>query len=392
MRKRSNKSIDVKVIFDRKHTATTSSASKRRLGSVSIQVYYDKRKVFFQTGVKVYSDQFRNGRVYNTAQQGLLNERIKIILDSIENYINDTLKNDIPFKLDALRDYMNSVSPNDDLSFLDFMEKSINSRDIAESTRNVHLCVFRKLKTWGKIKSFKDINADNVAAWHNEAIKTSNKAKFNVSYDRILKVYIRLALKRNLITNDPYKQWSIPKYIPAQSHRSISIEDLRKIENIDLKKAISNKVRDLFLFQANTGLSYIDTQNFDSNRIRKSKGRRSYQNTRVKTNEIFYIPLNDAAERILKRYGGMPPKIILNTYNGDLRKIAKKAGVKLPISSHWARHTFAMICLNNGMPIEVLATIMGHSNIKTTQIYAKIKQSTIDREFDKVMNNIEKGG
>lgn len=389
MRKRTNKSIDVKVIFDRRHTATKSFAQNRHRGAVYIQVYYDKRKALFPTGVKVYSNQFRNGRVYNTAQEGVLNERIKIILDVIENYINDTLKNGITFKLDALRGYMSSITPDDDSSFLVFMEKAIRTRDIAESTRYIHLCIFRRLKAWGKIKSFKDINTDNVIAWHNKAVKNTIKAKFNIGYDKVLKTYIRLALKRGFITEDPYRQWSIPRYVPAQSHRSITLDDLRKIEGLRINTRLKSKARDLFLFQANTGLSYVDTQNFDVDRIKNKKSKPSYQNTRVKTAEAFYVPLNTTARRILGKYGGMPPKLDLAIYDRALKSIAKEADIKLPISSHWARHTFAMICLNNGMPIEVLASILGHTDIKTTQIYAKINQSTIDKEFSKVMEALE---
>lgn len=390
MRRKRKKTVEVSIVFDRKHTSTKSTAKDRKLGSVSVSVYYDRRKVLFPTGVRVYTDQFKNGRVYNNGQQGLYNERIHLVQTAIEDYINNVYKNGTTFSLDALKDYMSDSYLGNDNAFLDFMEKSIDSRDIADSTRLKHCNVFRRLKDWGHIRSFKDVTVDNVIAWHQEAVKAAEKATFTVNYDRVLRIYVRLAYSKGLIKENPYVKWKVPKYIPAQTHRSISLSDLTKIEKVDLDKKFEIVSRDLFLFQANTGLAYVDTQNFNIDELRRNKGRIAYQNKRVKTYERFYIPLNEKAKSILKKYDGVPPKIGLEAYNVNLKKVARKAGVTLPISSHWARHTFAMICLNHGMSIEVLAAILGHSDIKTTQIYAQMQQNTVDNAFDEVMRNIDK--
>lgn len=390
MRKR-KKSIDVKVVFDRKHTATKSQAKDRRQGSVYVEVYYDRRRAYFPTGARVFTDQFKNGRVYNHAQQGLLNERIKLTADAIEDYINNVYKNGGAFSLDMLKEYMSDAFVGNDNSFLDFMEKSIELRNTSENTKDKHRQIYRRLKDWGRIRSFKDITVENVMAWHQEAVRAAVKSAFTVNYDRVLRIYVRLAVQKDLVKENPYKKWKVPKYVPAQTHRSITLDDLRLIEDVPLAKKFEIASRDLFVFQANTGMSYVDTQNFDLDELRRNRGRVAYQNNRVKTYEHFYIPLNGKAKSILKKYGGLPPKIGLEAYNMNLKSVAKQAGVTLPISSHWARHTFAMICVNNGMSIFTLSKLLGHSNVATTEIYAKLSQKTVDDEFDRVMRNVNMG-
>ena len=392
MRRKRKKIVEVSIIYDRKHTATKSTSKVRKAAPVSVSVYYDKRRVLFPTGVKVYTDQFKNGRVYNHGQQGLYNERIRLVQTTIEDYINNVYKKGGSFNIDLLKDYMSDSAVGDECSFLDFMEKSIDVRNIAEGTRDKHRNVFRRLKEWGRIKTFNDVTVDNVIAWHEEAIKAANKATFSVNYDRVLRIYVRLAYSKGLIKNNPYVKWKIPKYTPAQTHRSISLTDLEEIEDVVLDRKYEILARDLFVFQANTGLSYVDTQTFNKDELTRNGGRLGYQNKRGKTDERFYIPLNKKAKEILKKYGGMPPAIGLEAYNANLKKVAKRAGVSVPISSHWARHTFAMICLNHGMSIEVLAAILGHSDIKTTQIYARLRQDTINNAFYKVMGDLEKEG
>lgn len=390
MRKR-HKSIDIKVGFDRRHVATKSTAKNRHSAPIYIEVYYDRRRVYFTTGIKVFADQFKNGRIYNHGQQGIYNERIKLLVGTVEDYVNEVLKKGTTFNMDMLKEYMGDVSVGNDNSFLDFMEKSIDERGVAESTKDKHRNVFLRLKEWGHIRSFKDVTVDNVAAWHNEAVKAATKAAFTVNYDRVLRIYVRLAYSKGLVKENPYARWKVPKYTPAQTHRSITIDDLSKISKVELDKKFEVMARDLFVFQANTGLAYVDTQNFNVDELLRNKGRLAYQNSRVKTAEPFYIPLNDTAKAILYKYGGKPPMLGLEAYNVNIKRVAKKAGVNAPVSSHWARHTFAMVCLNNGMSYEVLAAILGHSDIRTTMIYAHLNQEAVDKAFDDVMDKI-KGG
>lgn len=391
MARKRNKAVDVRVVFDRKHLATKATAKNRKLGLVQIEVYYDAKRVYYSTGVKVYSDQFRNGRVYNHGQQGAYNERIKLFTDTIENYVNDTLKREGRFDMDRFKSFMqNSLSKFDSKApFLDFIERMIAERDVSPRTKKGHYETLGLLRKWGVIRHFEDITVDNVMLWHKESVKAAVKGAFAVNRDRMLRIYIRLAYKMHLIQHNPYDEWNIPVYTPIDTHRYITLEDVDKIRHLELENKNDIMARDLFLFQCNTGLSFIDTQDFDDTGLLKSGGRMSYHDKRIKTAKRFYVPLSEEARDILKRYGGEPPKMPPRTYNTHIGIVGKLAGLKVTLTSHWARHTFAMICLNNGMSIEVLAKILGHAKITTTQIYGKMLEKTVDREFDRVMEKLK---
>ena len=76
----------------------------------------------------------------------------------------------------------------------------------------------------------------------------------------------------------------------------------------------------------------------------------------------------------------------MHVYNRNLQAIQYRAGIETHISSHVARHSFATVCLNNNIPIEVVKEFLGHKDIKTTAIYAKILDKTVNKEFDKLKN------
>lgn len=383
------KMVSVKVVFDRKHVSTKSHAKERRTGPIAIEVYYDTRRVYLQTGVKVYSDQFKNGRVYNHAQQVALNERIRMTIDEAESYINGILKSGKSFDMDAFKTYI-SVSRRDGNgdTFLNFVEDQIEAQDNRESTKAKHRQILRFLRKWGHIRTFEDLTVENIAAWHQEAVSASKIGSYSINRDRVLRKYTRLAYRMNLISADPYDKWVAPPYSPVDTYRYISLTELDKIRKLTLEKPKENAARDLFLFQANTGLAYIDTQAFDHNRIINTGSMMAYDGMRVKTSRPFYVPLTKEAVEILDRYGGAPPKLTDSAYRHILYKIGRMAGLSERLSSHKARHTFAVMCINKGMPIEILSKILGHTNIKTTQIYGKILKSSIDTAFKKIMGDL----
>jgi len=113
---------------------------------------------------------------------------------------------------------------------------------------------------------------------------------------------------------------------------------------------------------------------------------------RKKTDEDYYIVLLSPALAILKKYGYKLPLISNVRYNYYLKVVAQFAKIDKPLTTHMARHTFAVFALNHGIKIEVLAKMMGHTDIKTTQIYAKILDSSVEAGFDVLEKSLNKSG
>lgn len=144
------------------------------------------------------------------------------------------------------------------------------------------------------------------------------------------------------------------------------------------------KARDLFIFQMFTGLAYADMQAFDISAYKKVDGKWRIIGSRIKTGQPFVNQLLPPAVEVLERYGMTIPRMTNQVYNRELKLVGKAAGITYPLHSHLARHTFATYMLRNGVKIENLAKMLGHTNIKQTQRYAKVLAESVHEDFDKI--------
>lgn len=157
----------------------------------------------------------------------------------------------------------------------------------------------------------------------------------------------------------------------------------------------------LIVFYRFTGLAYVDVANLTQENIRKSfDGKLWIITKRQKTNTDVNVPLLDIPKMILKKYKGKLPNgkvlpVISNQkLNAYLKEIADVCGIKKNLTFHLARHTFATTTtLAKGVPIETVSKMLGHTNIETTQIYARITNNKIGNDMqglDKKFIGIEK--
>lgn len=169
-----------------------------------------------------------------------------------------------------------------------------------------------------------------------------------------------------------------------------------------LKKVFPSKrleqVRDIFIFSCLTGLAYIDVKNLRNEHIRTSfDGRQWIMTRRQKTDTIVNVPLLKIPQAILKKYEGKLPNGLLlpvtsnQKLNSYLKEIADICGIDKKITFHLARHTFATtMTLSKGVPIETVSKMLGHTNIKTTQIYARITNDKISRDMQMLDGKLDK--
>lgn len=374
------KIANTRIVFDRHNTA-----SKKVSAPVYIEVTFDKVRNFYNTGIKVRKDQFRNDRVCNCGQQVEYNKTIDIVRSKIVDYINTKLEGGEGFTLAGLKEYMsnNSIVGRKD-AFLSFMYQRIYERKITEGTRKGHLSVYHILKRWGRIKDFSDITQGNILLWNELSITNAIKTKSIYNYHKVLKLYIREAKLFGHVKENPYDVLHF-KRSESSDRRFLSPEELDRFKAVRLTEPPLVKARDCFLFQCYTGLAYVDMRSFDFESMAKEvDGAYRVRNDRVKTGNKYNITLLPQAMDVLEKYDFHLPVQEMHVYNRNLQAIQYRAGIETHISSHVARHSFATICLNNNIPIEVVKEFLGHKDIKTTAIYAKILDKTVNKEFDKL--------
>lgn len=368
-----------RIVFDRHKKAT-----KKVAASIYIEVSYDRVRNFYNTGVKVCSHQFKDGMVINCGQMAEYQARINDVRSTIENYINEKMKAKETFSLDNLKKFMENRVFGAKDSFLKFMYARIFERPIAESTRRAHISIYNTLKHWGHIRQFCDITEANLKLWDDLSHKNAQKAKSVWNYHKILKIYVREAKRFGYIRENPYDNMKF-KRDNTPGHRFITTEELDKIKALRLTDKALIDARLCFLFQCYTSLSYSDMRLFDMSQVKKVDGKMRLRSLRVKTNEMYNITLMKTAVSLLEECNYVLPIQDLHFYNRNLQAIQFRAGINTRLTSHVGRHTFATsIALKHKMPIEVLQKVMGHESIKTTQIYAKVLQESVDAEFDRL--------
>lgn len=378
----------IKVVFDRKNVAT-----KTKEGLVQIEIYHEKVRRFVSTGVKVYSDQW-DKKVYvrNRKDALLLNEQITETLNKIRDTANEVVKTSGDFFMDKFEALFKIDKAKTD-SFLDFMREKIDERmrkgEITKSTAMQHMVSYYDLMEFGLIQTFQDLNQSNIAKYEIWINNRGRRDTTQYNFIKRLKVYVTIAKQYGHIKENPFEGRKYSKG-KSKGRKYLTEEELHALKECELNDTLS-KVRDSFLFMCYTSLAYSDAIKFDFKRdVVEKNGKFMFQDTRQKTDEEYFIVLIPPAIELLKKYDYKIPFFANQRMNDYLKVIAQYANIKKPISTHYARHTAACLALNNGVRIETVSRMLGHSNIKTTQIYAKMLTEEVEKAYEQVQSVWEK--
>jgi integrase len=197
----------------------------------------------------------------------------------------------------------------------------------------------------------------------------------------------KTALHRNLISHPPFFGYKLER--PSFQIRSLTANELNKLVTVSITDSKANFVRDLFVFSCFTGISYIDLKNLTWKEIvSEEDGSRWISKTRQKTGITFNVKLLDIPMQIIEKYRDLAsenfvfavPNLI--TINLTLKKIARLCGIDKTLSFHMSRHTFAtQVCLSQGVPIESVSRMLGHTDIATTQRYAHVNNEKLGNDM-----------
>ncbi|MEH6747951.1 MAG: site-specific integrase [Maribacter arcticus] len=212
---------------------------------------------------------------------------------------------------------------------------------------------------------------------------------------------INLSRKLGWMERDPFINFKAKRIKTERGF--LSLLELQEIEKKNFTIPRLQLVRDLFVFSCYTSLSYIDAINLRAENIRIGiDGELWIFYNREKTTKPIHIPLLPKALDIIEKYkdnqkailqGTVFPKISNQKLNTYLKEIADVCGIEKNLTFHIARHTFATtVTLSNGMPIETVSKLLGHSKIATTQIYAKVIERKVSEDMHRLrthFNTIE---
>lgn len=205
-----------------------------------------------------------------------------------------------------------------------------------------------------------------------------------------LRKMVTLAYHMEWIDKDPFVRWK-PVY-EKKEREFLSENELSNMELQEFQQERLERVRDLFVFSCYTGISYIDIMNLTAdNLVVGMDGNNWIFTKRQKTKSSVKVPLLEKAQEIIEKYRNHPITIVTGTLlpvisneklNVYLKEVAHYIGIKKNLTFHMARHTFATtVTLSNGVPIETVSKLLGHSKIATTQIYARVIESKVSEDI-----------
>jgi site-specific recombinase XerD len=382
------------------------STENSAIRPIYLRIIYARKKVEHYTGfkclVKDWNEENQLTKNNPQVNKELVDQKAKVL-----GFFIDLQKEGKNVSASLLKDLLIGKAKVK-TRLLDFLEAYIQELNIRGQIKAISLNKYKQSKA--SLAQFilakygtDDLPIEKVTYEFINAYDLFLKKDYNLHKNTINKYHSRLRtllLRANalgIITKQPYTNF---KLTTVKTDRTfLSQEDLNKIIELDLSHNKSlDKVRDLFVFSSFTGLRFQDAQNLTIDNLNTHKGKPFVRFAQEKTGRPVDIPILPIVKKIFEKYKNEPERVILNKLlpkisnqkvNSYLKIIADQAGISQEITHHVARHTFATtVCLNNGMPLEDVSRLLGHSSLKTTQIYGRITNDRLQKSMEKINKRI----
>lgn len=351
-----------------------------------------------------------SGRQNGTREQArLLNNYLKTLQAKVFEVRRQLIESDIPITAKAIKTKLSGAGDKPNLILEAFQLHNVQVEKLVGidyalgtlkryETSLVHTLEFIRWKYKGEgldIKKLDYVFISDYEFW----LKTIRKCDHNTTmkYLANFKKIVLICVKKGWLVKDPFYAYKMNKR--EVDRQVLTSSELTRISLKEFGTERLAQVRDIFVFCCYTGLAYVDVYKLKRSEIVEGiDGGNWITIKRQKTDSPSRIPLLPPALAILKKYEDHPqvigqdrllPVLSNQKMNAYLKEIADVCGINKAITFHLARHTFATtITLSNGVPIESVSKMLGYSNIRTTQHYAKLLDTRISSDMEKLKEKL----
>ena len=247
----------------------------------------------------------------------------------------------------------------------------------------------------------KDISLEEVTPKFLSNFDNYLRVEYNMANNHAMKIRQKLrtiykvAIDNGWVSKNPFSTVKI--HFDPVERDVLTKSELTALIQTDMIFDRLEKMRDVFVFACFTGLAHCDVAGLTKENIITDEAGQVWLKThRQKTSEVVDIPLLEIPQLIIKKYQGMKelngkllPTLTNSCSNLYLKEVAVRCGINKTLTFHLARHTFATtVTLSNGVPIESVAKMLGHRNIRTTQIYAKVIKDKLAEDMNNLATRI----
>ena len=369
------------IMYTINFTCSKSEANRANLSKIKLWINVNGERSCVNLSLRVNADEFKKS-LYSK-RQNHITRYCSAIRQKVDVFYAECMARGLKVQSSTLADYVRNGFEEQLYMFYTLLDEYIKlakqrvGTEICKATYNKYVLASEQLRVVIPNKPLRAVNnADILAYKYHLTNKMGFKTATLCSYLTKTKAMFAYALHNGRIDKNPFENITIKRgeavIIP------LTKEELMRIADRDFKIKRLNQVRDLFIFACNTALSYSDMATVKKEDIQiTEEGVKYLKKQRIKTGITYIVPLSDVALGLLEQYNYVLPIISNQRYNSYLQEIADLCGIEKRLTSHIARHTAATLLLNSGVSIEVVAKILGHSNTKMTQHYAKLLDKTV---------------
>lgn len=368
--------------------------------AVLCRISIDGKNTVLSTGVYCKPDEFNTKK--GEVKDGKANNALLKFRERIEQAYEQILKETGIISAELLKNTIagvNSVPTTllqagmEELKRLEKRSVEINSRSTYRQSILFQKCLREYILTFGK----EDYPFSEITEQFGLSYKVFLLKDMECSTDKMNKCLcwlnrlIYIAVDREIIRTNPLEEVAYEKK-NSPKLRHISRNELKRMMETPMEDPKLELARRIFIFSSFCGLAYVDVYRLYPNHIgRAADGRLYIREKRGKTNAEAFVPLHPVAERILMLYNTTDdtkpvfPLPIRDIMWHEIHAVGNALDFKENLSHHAARHTFGTLLLSASISIESIAKMMGHTNISSTQIYAKITDQKISEDMDRLI-------
>ena len=384
--------IKYRLVYNRK-----KKLNKQGTALVQVEASLNQRKVYFKTNVYLHPEHWdkRTSQIIVHPQADDLNSMLFEFVLYLQGIELALWKRGVPATLSLLKDAMKKNRPVN-VTFPVFAKEYVTHSDRRESTKENLYTTITVLQEFRPGLDFKDITYTFLKDFEVYLREKGNGINTVAKHLRQLRTLINEAINDGYMPADsyPFRKYKIKQEKPQKPF--LTPDELRKLENLVVHDQKIRHVLDAFLFCCYTGLRYSDFRSLNNTNLVQINRAPWLCVDMLKTNITVRLPLaflfNGKAMQILNSYPNMDifSSIPVNSdTNKILSYIAQHAKIRKHFTFHTARHTCATLLVHQGVAITTVQKILGHTSVKTTQIYSEVMSDTIIKDLKSVNRKLK---
>ena len=388
--------IKYRLVYNRK-----KQLNKQGTALVQVEASLNQRKIYFKTNIYLKPEHWDKctAQVCNHPQANDLNSMLFEFVLHLQGIELSLWKRGVPATLSLLKDAMKKNRPVN-VTFPVFAKEYVTHSDRRESTKENLYTTITVLQEFRPGLDFKDITYTFLKDFEVYLRGKGNGINTVAKHLRQLRTLVNEAINQGYIHADayPFRKFKIKQ--EKGRHEFLTPDELRKMENLEVNDRKLRHVLDAFLFCCYVGLRFSDFCQLTPANFIRVNGKKWLHFKSIKTGIELRLPLHllfeGRALAILDRYCitefaslGSNSEV-----NKCLAQISEMARIKKHVTYHTARHTCATLLIHQGVPITTVQKLLGHTSVKTTEIYSEILSNTIVRDLKavkrkRVVNNFQ---